>query len=299
LVPNNGGIQPRISNIFTATAARYTASCFFKLGSGIHTYGTMTFSDNTNAYGIIFDLRTGVVTDTHTYGAPTNVSSNIEAYGNGWYRASITRDCTAIPVSINVSTLNTAIGTWNANTNGPDFTGDNVSNGFVWGVQAEAGSFPSSYIPTTTTSATRAADNVSISGPAQTLINNATGSIIAWVNGSPTLIFPANVVDSNGTNLLGYDATDHGLTSITSTLATSNTANSTGRDKFGTSWDPSGRRLVLNAGTVATDAVAQTPSATQKLGSASATSNFIYAYVDRLALWNSKLSNASLQGFTT
>jgi hypothetical protein len=128
----------------------------------------------------------------------------------------------------------------------------------AWGGQIEAASFASSYIPTTTTSATRAADGVTITGSAQTTINNATGSVVAWVNGSPVPVFPANIVDSNGTNLLGYDATDHGLTSITSALATSNTANASGRDKFGTAWDAAGRRLTLNGGAVATDAVAQT-----------------------------------------
>jgi hypothetical protein len=82
-------------------------------------------------------------------------------------------------------------------------------------------------------------------------------------------------------------------------MATINTANrSLTDDKLGLAWDGAGRALVLNGGTVVTDASAQNPSATQNLGSASATSNFIYAYVERLTLWNSRLANGTLQGFT-
>jgi hypothetical protein len=81
-------------------------------------------------------------------------------------------------------------------------------------------------------------------------------------------------------------------------LATTNTANRISRDKLGIAWSAAGRSLVLNGGTVATDATAQTPSATENLGSAGATSNFIYAYVERLSIWNSKLADTTLQGFT-
>ncbi len=81
------------------------------------------------------------------------------------------------------------------------------------------------------------------------------------------------------------------------TLATGNTANRTTQDKLGLAWNASGRSLVLNGGTVVTDASAQTPSATQHIGS-SGTANFAYAYVERLSAWTTKLADATLQGFT-
>ncbi len=115
-------------------------------------------------------------------------------------------------------------------------------------------------------------------------------------NGSVASV-AANIVDSNGTNLLGFDASNHALASMIGTLTTANTANRTTQDKLGLAWNASGRSLVLNGGTVANDASAQTPSATQHIGS-TGTANFAYAYVERLTSWTTKLADATLQGFT-
>ena len=157
--------------------------------------------------------------------------------------------------------------------------------------------FVSSYIPTTTAAATRAADNITTSGSLQTVINAATASLVAQTDNGAVSSVAANIVDSNGTNLLGFDASNHALASITATLATGNTANRTTQDKFGLAWSGAGRSLVLNNGTVATDATAQTPSATQHIGS-SGSANFAYAYVERLTAWTTKLADATLQALT-
>jgi hypothetical protein len=56
-------------------------------------------------------------------------------------------------------------------------TGENI---LAWGAQAEAGSFPTSYIPTTTTTVARAADVCSISsGAFSGLYNNASGTLLS------------------------------------------------------------------------------------------------------------------------
>lgn len=97
----------------------------------------------------IFDLSQGVVSGSN--GAQGNLAApKIEPYGNGWFRCSITFTKTTATASEQIG-----IGVSNTGTLVDVLTGNSV---FVWGAQLEAGSFPTSYIPTTTASVTRAGD---------------------------------------------------------------------------------------------------------------------------------------------
>jgi hypothetical protein len=93
-----------------------------------------------------FNLDTGVAT--------TNVNSpRITALGNGWYRCSVVALVgTQSSIQMSADGITTT------------YTGDGTSGIFVWGAQFEAGSFPTSYIPTTTASVVRSADVCSITG---------------------------------------------------------------------------------------------------------------------------------------
>jgi hypothetical protein len=51
-----------------------------------------------------------------------------------------------------------------ATTYGTSYAGDGTSGIYLWGAQLEAGSFPTSYIPTTSATVTRSADVASITG---------------------------------------------------------------------------------------------------------------------------------------
>lgn len=247
-------------------------------------------------YTIVVDLSTGSITQTNNVSA-TNVVTSTEQMTDGWWRLRITMDTQTTGVSA-LEIGPSDRGTGNTFAVGRcSYQGDGSSGVYVWGAQLEWNAeSPSSYFPTTTPAA-RAANVITNIGNLATAINAAAGSIVAQLNYGELTNIAANIVDSNGTNLLGFDSTNHGLSSITSTLTTTNTANRTTRDKIGISWDASGRSLVLNNGAVATDAVAQIPNATQHIGS-NGTSNFIFAYVERLTVWTSRLTDTTLQGFT-
>ena len=90
----------------------------------------------------------------------TSVTTSITALANGWYRCTLTDTATttALGPSWNIASTGTTV----------SYTGDNVSGIILWGYQAELGAFPSSYIPTTTASATRAADVLTVSSPGVT-----------------------------------------------------------------------------------------------------------------------------------
>jgi hypothetical protein len=100
----------------------------------------------------VFDLQTGTVTQTDA-----GVIASISDSGNGWYRCSMTCANTQNTV-IKISLDGTGIATQNA------YTGDGTSGIYIWGAQLEAGSFPTSYIPTEGSTVTRAADVASITG---------------------------------------------------------------------------------------------------------------------------------------
>lgn len=118
----------------------------------------------------IFDIQNGVVTLTQS-----GITASISQYPNGWYRCSITGTSTMTSSQSSLlqgSTSGTALATSYTGLNGPAF--------YIYGSQVEAGSFPTSYIPTTTASVVRSAEVCSISGAAFTnFYNQLEGTLFA------------------------------------------------------------------------------------------------------------------------
>jgi len=90
----------------------------------------------------------------------TAATASIVSIGNGWYRCIITSTAQASGTGLLVYYLSTS-GTSGA---GLTYTGNGTSGIFIWGAQLEAGAFPTSYIPTTTATATRAVDVATMTG---------------------------------------------------------------------------------------------------------------------------------------
>ena len=97
----------------------------------------------------VFDLQNETITQS---GGANYVSSSIENYGNDWYRIILT--CTASASTLKVHFYLSNSGTAEA----PTYVGDGSSYLHFYGAQVEAGSYPTSYIPTYGTSASRAKD---------------------------------------------------------------------------------------------------------------------------------------------
>lgn len=130
------------------SGATYTYTVHAKLGERTAIY--LGFGGIINA-DALFNLNTGTVISEGT----ALDSSSITPVGNGWYRCAITHTATA------TATRNLQILPVNE-SNAASYTGDGVSGIYIWGAQLEAGAFPTSYIPTSGSTATRAADVASI-----------------------------------------------------------------------------------------------------------------------------------------
>ena len=167
LIPDNGtGGNRSISNNYTSLAGLHTHTCFAKKGE--YNYLMLRTRNNPSA-GVMFDLANGTLSVNLT--SAVYVSSKIENYGNGWYRCSITLDPSQADT---VGQLYISMSVGITGSEGSSFNGDGTSGVYIWGAQLEAGSYPTSYIPTTTTAVTRVADSASKSG-ISSLINSPEG----------------------------------------------------------------------------------------------------------------------------
>jgi len=135
-------------NPFTtiSSSTAYTYSIFAKKGEFKYISVESTIQGNSYKSAII-DLNNGTI-DSSDYA----VTPKVEDYGNGWYRISVFGTSGASQTS-----ADTYIIVMNDSKN-RFYTGNGVNGIFTWGWQLEASSYPTSYIPTTSASATRVAD---------------------------------------------------------------------------------------------------------------------------------------------
>ena len=170
---------------------------------------------NSNAFGsgqyANFDLENGVI---GTYaGATSGTTPKIEDYGNGWYRCQFQVNASATTTQniflIAIVPNSSASRLQSLNPNGTDSL-------YVYGFQAELGSYPTSYIVSNSGSATtRSADVANNSGNAD-LFNDSEGVLYAEIlkkqddNDNFVLISINNSSDNNDHNTVtvGFDNDD-------------------------------------------------------------------------------------------
>jgi hypothetical protein len=144
-----------------ASAQAYTASLFIKYIDNTEFAIGMT-DDVTGEAFARFNFTTGTATTT-LQGDWTSITYAWEQQANGWYRISVTA---------------TKGASGNARFIGK---GGGAYNYYIWGAQVEAGSYKTSYIPTTSSSATRVVDACSKTG-ISSLIGQTEG--VMFVQGS-------------------------------------------------------------------------------------------------------------------
>jgi hypothetical protein len=157
-------------------AVSCTLSAFFKAGTRRYILFSATDA-GANGVAMTIDTQTWSVTDAKAIGTGFTYTTNrLTNYGGGWYRAELTFTPSA------ATTVTTVIwGTISSTFTALDPTYVGTSSTIItYGVQLEAGSFPTSYIPTTTGSVVRSADVCSITGANFTsFYNQSEGTLLS------------------------------------------------------------------------------------------------------------------------
>jgi hypothetical protein len=154
------GVSQATSTTYTASVWAKYKNCKYVLLRNLGFVGA-----NVNEECCFFDVELGTVA---LRGAKWS-SASVETYANGWMRL-IATGTTAASIPNNLFDIRLS-------STGTDLTHVNGEGVYLWGAQIEAGATASSYIPTTGSTVTRAADRPSIA-TSQLAYDPSSGSLI-------------------------------------------------------------------------------------------------------------------------
>jgi hypothetical protein len=168
-------------------SAFYTGFAPTISAAGVHTFSLFVKAGATNPLNFCalqftqYSGATGTATSYFSLASGTALTSgaSIQNYGNGWYRL-ISPPFTIASGDLTGNVIfNLAEG--NGDVNWPASGATNLT-AYTWGAQIEAGSFATSYIPTTTAPVTRNAEAISVTGPVSGCIGQTEGTLYVEVD---------------------------------------------------------------------------------------------------------------------
>jgi hypothetical protein len=297
--------------ITTVSTTTYTFSAYLAYGASRYVYVEL-FASARQFTAVVVDLQTGTITQTQTTGLTFNtVTSGVDAANNatvttslgtgyGYYRVWITFKG---PASVTPSIGFVAAATGNtfvATTGLPTYTSTGTESVNVYGVQLEASAYPTSLIPTTTTSASRGAVSVTNSG-------------FSWYNasaGTAICVFDSDLLTPTGTVFALNTATTTGIATTAASTSVLCYFDSYGallgsisrntQNKIAMAYDGSNNAMCLNGGTIATPSTQATIVTPTKLVFGTDQSTVAFAgHIKSFTYYASRLTNAQLQTLTT
>jgi len=179
------------SSISVSASGVHTFSAFVKTGAtNPLTFCALQFASYSAASG------TGTSYFNLASGTALTAGASIQNYGNGWYRIISPPYTIAADLAGSIRLI---FAEGNSDVSWPASGALNLTL-YAWGIQLEAGSVATSYIPTTTAAVTRNADVVSVSGAVSGSIGQLSGTIYAEVDVRNLFAGSLLVVDDGDTS---------------------------------------------------------------------------------------------------
>jgi hypothetical protein len=295
LYASNGLVAAGLRQPITkaASAITYAASVYAKAAG--QNWLQVTVFDGTVGNRYWYNISTGAVGTTAAIGAGfTGVSASIVPAGNGYYR------CVLLATSSTATTYEVYV--YPSAADGSNGTGDASNNGvYIYGAQLEAGAFATSYMPTTTSQFTRAADVASVN-TLSPWYNSAAGT---WFVEADTKSGPRYlVIDNSGASefpIYVHSGGGIGNYDGTNLTVTVNTITADTVFKSATTFTGTAAKAVLNAGTVASGTYngAFSNITSFLLGNSTGGSGNINGHLRRITFYPRVLTSTELQTLTT
>jgi hypothetical protein len=293
--------HPVLSDLFSlVSGTTYTFSVFAKNisgGRGLLQVGGYQIAGSFQDAFANFNLTTEVVTQQ------TQGTGKIENYGNGWYRCSLTFACTnTVSERLNVTLIDSGTAGFN-----PSYAGD-VSKGLlIWGAQAEAGSYVSSYIPTLGSSVTRLADAASATG-ISSLIGQTEGTLFldfeGGANDSIDYVYGINDGTTNNRIIIYRSNTNRIITQVrvgggSQAIMQTATVTANTRQKCAVAYKLNDVAFYVNGVQIGLDTSATIPTCSVLATSDGAGAGLFGRSINQAALFTTRLTNAQLAELTT
>jgi len=289
------------SGVFNITATNNNFSFFVKPNG--RTKVAIRESGNTGKYAS-FNLTTKSVIDQN------GTDAKIEEMSNGWLRISFN----------NLTTTVTAVGFFllsdeyvSGQPYGQFYTGDGASGVYIWGAQAEAGSYATSYIPTSGSAVTRVGETPSQT-PTTGIIGQTEGTIYfeSEINGLQGSDMRFQLSDGSASNWIFISAGEATGTGVkgrgyinngnVNQFSAYSVYLSAGKHKYALAYKQNDIAFYVDGTQVLLDTTATIPSL-NKISLCgptplNETSSHFQKY-DDIKLYNTRLSNSELETLTT
>ena len=335
IVPASGSAATRYlyfdaSAYSMSASASYTTSIFVKK-NGLR-YFALQAIDNGSGSGLRagFDLDNGTVVTSNIFGSASGPSASIVEFPNGWFRCILTG--TSASGSSTGRTAFSFSSALDPNASIGAITADGSSGGYVWGHQVEAGSFPTSYIPTSGSpdwatghaTVTRAQDTTIIKGTNFTDFYNQTegtlfgeftikdetysSAAIANINQEPGSSYANSIMFVEVGNAQGYfgrtykSSSGINLSNSSSVLNSLHPSTTPQKVTFGYTTITGGElRAYWNGNNVTSSSdLSKVPTTltNMRIGRGWDGSDVINAHIRKLSYYPKRLPDAQLQGLT-